>query len=227
MPKEVLLMVQFLNATQTFGEIQSIINQATNRSSIVMISPFIKVNDLILMRLIDAGKNRNVKITMVCRGENLNSEERMRLEQIPNLNLVWDEHVHAKCFYNDESMVIGSLNLYQSAAGINHEMGVLLHSDYESDREAFISAKNEAQFIIRNAQPQCQNKVESIDLKTIGHCIHCGNEITFNVDAPYCNKCWKNWNRYKNRDFSEGICHSCGRDSNTSMNKPLCFSCEH
>jgi phosphatidylserine/phosphatidylglycerophosphate/cardiolipin synthase-like enzyme len=153
-------MVQFLNATQTFGEIQSIINQATNRSSIVMISPYIKVNDLILSRLIDAGRNRNVRITMICRENDLKADERARLEQIPNLILVCDEHVHAKCFFNDECMVIGSLNLYDSTAGINHEMGVLLRNDHEGDKEAFQAAKNEAQFIIRNAQTPHEQKLE-------------------------------------------------------------------
>jgi len=255
-------MVQFLNATQTFGEIQSIINQATNRSSIVMISPYIKVNDLILSRLIDAGSNRNVRITMICREDDLKPDERTRLEQIPNLILISDEHVHAKCFYNDECMVIGSLNLYDSTTGINHEMGVLLRNDRESDREAFQAAKNEAQFIMRNAKTHFQQKLEpkpkqSIlhgtsskqnetkieasfedkivggissflglsSKKTVGHCIHCGIEIPFDTDAPYCAKCWRNWNRYKKRDYSETICHACGHTANTSMNNPLCSSC--
>lgn len=154
-------MVQFLNATQTFGEIQSIINQATNRSSIVMISPFIKVNNLILDRLIDACKNRNVKITMICREDNLKPDERTRLESIgQNLTLISDEHVHAKCFYNDESMVIGSLNLYDSTTGINHEMGVLLRNDRDSDKEAFQEARNEAQFIMRNAKTRLHQVLE-------------------------------------------------------------------
>jgi hypothetical protein len=230
-------MVQFLNATQTFGEIQSIINQATNKSSIVMISPYIKVNDLILSRLIDAGSNRGVRITMICREKDLKTEERTRLEQIPSLNICFDEHVHAKCFYNDERMVMGSLNLYDSSAGINHEMAVLLRNDLESDREAFQAAKNEAQFIMRNTKNYTQKNFElkiisnppnSLPRRNepkVGHCIHCGTEITFDIEAPYCPRCWKTWNRYKNRVFPEDICHMCGHPASTSMNDPICPSC--
>jgi RNA polymerase-binding transcription factor DksA len=251
-------MVQFLNATQTFGEIQSIINQAQNGTPIVMISPYIKVNDLILSRLIDAGSNRNVVINMICRVDDLKPDERARLEQIPNLNLASDEHVHSKCFYNNETMIIGSLNLYEPSAG-NHEMGILLRSNQASDKEAFQAAKNEAQFIIRNAKSHISKKTgivknaDSTSLKawgktktnldykisermlvyhgrlkeeTIGYCIHCGIEIDFTKDAPYCSKCWKNWNRYKNREFPEFVCHLCGKGAKTSMNDPLCDSCK-
>jgi hypothetical protein len=231
-------MVEFLNATQTFGEIQSIINQATNQSSIVMISPYIKVNDLILSRLIDAGGNRGVRITMICRGNDLKPEELTRLEQIPSLTICYDEHVHAKCFYNNERMVIGSLNLYDSSAGINHEMAVLLRNDLDADREAFQAAKNEAQFIMRNTKSYVQQNrelkpivntppnppIKQIEPK-VGHCIHCGTEITFDIDAPYCSKCWKTWKRYKNRAFPESICHTCGHPASTSMNNPRCPSC--
>jgi Zn finger protein HypA/HybF involved in hydrogenase expression len=261
--KEGYAVVQFLNATQTFGEIQSIINQAENGTPVVMISPYLKVSDLILSRLIDAGRNRNVFINMICRENALKNDERIRLEQIPNLNLASDEHVHAKCFYNNECMVIGSLNLYDTSAG-NHEMGVLLRKDLDSDRDAFQAAKKEAQFILRNAKPyfsqnqevnfqknefkpvigkQFETKVEIPDngrisemasqytgisnKKTKGYCIHCGIEIPFDKDAPYCTKCWKTWNRYKKRDYPESICHSCGRDVKTSMNDPVCPSCLH
>jgi RNA polymerase-binding transcription factor DksA len=253
-------LVQFLNATQTFGEIQSIINQAKNGTPIVMISPYIKVNDLILSRLIDAATNRNVVINMICREDDLKPDERTRLEQIPNLNLASDEHVHAKCFYNDDCMVIGSLNLYDTSAG-NHEMGVLLRNDSEGDKIAFQAAKNEAQFILRNAKKHLQSEIElnpkkrlphnynqryesntikNVEEKIseriptykatpsnpkIGHCIHCGIAIDFNRDSPYCTKCWKNWNRYKNRNFPEDICHLCGQTAKTSMNEPLCHSC--
>jgi len=254
-------LVQILNATQTFGEIQSIINQAKNGTPIVMISPYIKVNDLILSRLIDAATNRNVIINMICREDDLKPDERARLEQIPNLNLASDEHVHAKCFYNDDCMVIGSLNLYDTSAG-NHEMGVLLRNDNEWDKVAFQAAKNEAQFILRNAKkhlkPETKQSTKKLtspsnftrryntsvtqiveskigekasiyqgnsNSQKMGHCIHCGIDIDFNRDAPYCTKCWKNWNRYKKRDFPEDICHLCGQAAKTSMNEPLCSSC--
>jgi hypothetical protein len=141
-------MAQFMNATQARGEIERILTNA--KFNIVMISPYIKINDELITRLLDAGK-RNVKTLMVCREEDLKSAERIKIDQVPHLDLRFNERVHAKCFYNDESVVITSLNLYNSSLGDNREMGILLRNDKEEDKMPFQEAKNEAQFIIRES----------------------------------------------------------------------------
>lgn len=141
-------MVEFLNTAQARGEIEGILTKA--KTNIVIISPFIKINDDLVSRLNDAGR-RNVQITMVCREEDLRPEERTKIEETPNLELRFNERVHAKCFYNERCMVITSLNLYSSASGDNREMGVLLSNDIPEDRNALEDAKSEAQFIIRES----------------------------------------------------------------------------
>ncbi len=147
-------MVEFLNTTQARGEIEGILTKA--KTNIVVISPFIKINDDLVSRLNDAGR-RNVRITLVCREEDLKPEERMKIEETPNLELRFNERVHAKCFYNERCMVITSLNLYSSASGDNREMGVLLSSDTPQDRNALEDAKSEAQFIIRESSDARRN----------------------------------------------------------------------
>jgi len=149
-------MVKFLNRTQARGEVESILTNA--RNDIVIVSPWININDDLISRLTDAGANRNVKMTMVCREKDLRPEVRKKVEQIPNLELYFNEKVHAKCFYNETYMVITSLNLYDSSTGDNWEMGVLLSSGQPDDKSAFNDAKNEAQFIIRESS---QNKKAS------------------------------------------------------------------
>jgi len=141
-------MVEFLNASQARGEIEGILTKA--KTHIVVISPFIKINDDLVSRLDDAGR-RNLRITMVCREEDLKSEVRTKMEQIPNLKLHFNERVHAKCFYNERCMVITSLNLYSSASGDNREMGVLLNGDAPEDKKAIEDARSEAEFIIRES----------------------------------------------------------------------------
>jgi len=96
-------------------------------------------------------------MTMVCRGTDLIAEEKSKLEKIPNLVLRYNERVHAKCFYDEESMVITSLNLYKSSLGDNMEMGVILRNDIESDKIAYQQAKSEAQFIIRESELSINN----------------------------------------------------------------------
>jgi hypothetical protein len=139
-------MVRVLNATQSRGEIESILTRAKN--NITIISPFIKISDELVARLKDAG-NRKVNITLVCREKDLKDGERQKVESIPNLQLRFNERVHTKCFFNETSMVITSLNLYDSSLGDNHEMGVLLSEEVPADQQALQDAKTEAGFIIR------------------------------------------------------------------------------
>lgn len=215
-------MVKFLNTTQARGEVESILTNA--RNYIVIVSPFIKINDDLISRLTDATVSRNVKITMVCREDDLRPEERKKVEQIPNLELCFNEKVHAKCFYNETYMVITSLNLYDSSTGDNREMGVLLSSGQPDDRSAFNDARNEAQFIIReSSQTKKASRMETGVGN--GHCLRCGNGIPLNVEAPYCPGCYRVWAKYKDDEFEEHFCHLCGAPADTSMKKPLCASC--
>ncbi len=245
-------MPKFLNATQARGEIESILTKA--RQNIFMISPYIKVNDDLISRLTDAGARRKVKILLVCRENDLRDEQRKRVEQVPNLELRFNEKVHAKCYFNEDSMVIASLNLYDSAYGDNHEMGILLSNSDEGDRQAFKDARDEAAFIVAEERPKIA-KVESStrpyhakpaqaeEKETVGtsiakglsrllglesskgHCIRCNKPIDLNPEAPYCPDCYRVWAKYKRGDFEEQFCHVCGQPSKTSMDKPLCLPC--
>ena len=184
------------------------------------------------------------------------------------IDLRFNERLHAKCFYNEDTMVIASLNLYDSSFGDNREMGVLLRSSTEGDKEAFEDAKSEAQFIIRESQadtsrskptinernqtaktnvehkskievkPVKETRIEDKIVKNIsnflgidvkedekGHCIRCGKNIPFNIEAPYCPDCYRTWARYKDDNFKEKYCIKCGKIEETSMKWPLCPLC--
>lgn len=146
-------MVDFLTAKKAAAEIESIISEAKNDGNIILITPYVKIPDDLISRLRQAAKLRDVHITVVCRKDDLRPDQRATIEEIPNLKLLFNDRVHAKCFYNQDSMVITSLNLYDSSAGENREMGVLLRNNREGDREAFLAAKNEAEFISSESEP--------------------------------------------------------------------------
>ena len=61
-----------------------------------------------------------------------------------------DEDLHAKCCYNEKSMVIISLNLHEHSQQHNRGMGVLLNS--KEDSNVFKEAQNEAEFIVSRAK---------------------------------------------------------------------------
>ncbi len=59
----------------------------------------------------------------------------------------------------------------------------------------------------------------------VGHCIRCSDEIAFDAEHPYCADCYKSWSKYRNPDYDEKHCHSCGKAKATTMVKPLCKPC--
>ena len=148
-------MAHFLNTAQAYGEIENIIVKCENR--LVLISPYIQMPKKLLNMLSDVGEKRGVNITLVCRRKRLKSPELKILKRIKRLEILDLPNVHAKCFYNEDSMVITSLNLLEYSIQKSREMGLLLNK--EEDLEAFNDARAEAEFIIETAYLVKPNKL--------------------------------------------------------------------
>lgn len=239
-------MVEFLNKDKAFALIVEIVSKA--ESKLVLISPYIKIPDDLLERLkyVDG---KGVKTIVICREKSLTDEERGNLKKLKNLELRFDEDLHAKCFYNETSMVITSLNLYEHSQQHNREMGILLNS--KEDSSVFKEALSEADFIVSRAKKDSTTRSLVSDsakaaksavvlptkdgvrrtgipsrAKNQGYCIRCGKSITYDLTAPYCPDCYRVWNKYKDPEYFEDYCHWCGTPNElTTLNKPLCYSC--
>ena len=239
-------MVAFLNTSKAYATIEEIIDKATTK--VVLISPYIRISDQLFDRLKHKDR-QGIGITVVCRGKDLDAEEKGRFRQLKHLELRFDEDLHAKCFYNENSMVITSLNLYDYSVQHNREMGLLLSSDEDSD--TFQQALREADFIVKGAGKDSTIKSifsgivkeakSAIDssfseepkrtrtqsrAKPSGYCIRCGKNIALDSKAPYCPDCYSVWAKYKDPDYEEKYCHKCGTPNKaTTMKRPVCGSC--
>lgn len=65
----------------------------------------------------------------------------------------------------------------------------------------------------------------SVMKSNFGFCIRCKEKLDLNLDRPLCKKCYGEWSKYKNVDYKEKFCHSCGKPHETSIAKPVCFNC--
>jgi len=238
-------MVEFLNKDKAYAEIVEIVSKAD--SKLVLISPYIKIPDDLLERL-KYKDRKGIKTIVVCREKDLGDKVRSDLKQLRNLELRFDDDLHAKCFYNEKSMVITSLNLLESSERKNREMGILLSSDEDSN--IFKEALNEAEFIVNRAKKDSAirsfvsgitKEVKSlIDLpaedsskriktpsrtKQKGYCIRCGKSISYNEKRPYCIDCYKKSFISANKYAKEFHCHTCGKKATTSQAKSLCTTC--
>ena len=238
-------MVEFLNKDKAYASIVEIVSKATNK--LVLITPYIMIPDDLYERMKYVDGNGVITI-VVCREKDLKSEVKKALASLKNIDLRYDDNLHAKCFYNEQAMVITSLNLYEHSQRYNREMGILLGAD--ADSKVYKEALYEAEFIVSRAKKdpeigtfarskaqaesvasspsQDYSKLDALPNVKLGKgfCIRCRNIIDLDLKHPYCPDCFRVWNKYKDPGYIEGYCHICGGEySMTTIDRPFCVEC--
>ncbi len=220
------MTVKFLTTLLASAKVEKIIREAKNK--LILITPFLKLSNLFLERLIDAD-NRGVRIKLVYGKKELDAKEYDNLEHLNNLELFYCESLHAKCYFNENQMVITSLNLYDYSIKTNREMGVYIKK--EENEKLFNDAVAEANSIIQSSIVEKFNIDKEITIQEVavndrtGFCIRYHEIIPFNPDKPLCTSCYRVWIEFGDPDYPEHYCHACGETANVSFRKPLCWKC--
>lgn len=137
-------MAKFLNTSATNYFLEELIKRASDR--LILISPFLKLNDRVKELLED--KNRlKIDVRIVYGKNELQPEEINWLKELSFIRTSFCKNLHAKCYLNEETCIITSLNLYEFSQVNNNEMGVALNR--ADDAELYREAYEEAQRIIR------------------------------------------------------------------------------
>lgn len=137
-------MAKFLNTSATNFYLEELIKQAKER--VILISPFLKVNDRIRELLED--KNRlKIDVRLIYGKSELLPEMTEWLKNQDYIRTSYCKNLHAKCYVNEYTCIISSLNLYEFSQINNNEMGVLIRKD--EDPELFRDTYEEVQRLIR------------------------------------------------------------------------------
>lgn len=211
-------MAEFLTTKGTAYHLENIIIGA--KKKLVLVSPYLQISQIFYQRLKDAS-NRGVSIKIIFGKDELDYREKNSLAELENIELFYFENLHAKCYFNENSMIITSMNMYAFSENTNREMGVLISR--VKDLELFENAMNETLSIVQSSY-----SIELTPKKkkpTKGYCIRCNTQIRYNPDNPYCKDCYSIWNVYQNYDYVENCCHRCGENESTTMVKPQCYDC--
>ncbi len=137
-------MAKFLNTSATNYYLEELIKNASER--LILISPFLKLNDRIKELLED--KNRlKIDVRIVYGKSELQPEEINWLKELSFIRTSFCKNLHAKCYMNEDSCIISSLNLYEFSQVNNNEMGVFIDRNIDSDM--YKDSYEEAQRIIR------------------------------------------------------------------------------
>lgn len=218
-------MAKFLNTRKAVSEIEDLIKDADQR--LTLISPFLKISKD-FRELLDY-RNKKDKITTVIFGkQELNPDEMKFLQGLRFVILKYNEYLHAKCYLNDNKMVITSLNLYEFSMANNKEMGVLIDRNDPNDIQLFDDALKEVEFIDQTSQRfdfgSLQTKASQYDSRLgTGFCIRTGQPIPFDIEKPMTYDAFRTWDDFGNPDYPERFCHFSGEPSNgeTSMRQPI------
>lgn len=242
-------MPQFLTRKGTSSQLEQVIGNAERR--LVLISPYLKISHDLVSRL-QLAERRGVEIHLVYRAGHLKEEEQVKLDSLKKLCLYSLDHLHAKCYANEQHVLITSMNLYDHSEANNWEVGVLLS---ESDRTAYSDARKEIDAIMHAATPQSKPRgvraffanafqraaappakpsstppaprstVAPSPSPARGFCIRCTNPLQYRPQSPLCGSCYSSWSRWGNENYAENVCHRCGDDADVSKGRPLCLPC--
>lgn len=122
-------MAIFLSGNKLNAEIENLFLQA--KASIILISPYIKLHDRFSRALLTHQYDPNVKITLVF-GKNKDYSKSMQKEdfdffkQFPNIEILFENNLHAKYYANEKNAIISSMNLHSFSNDNNIEVGILV-----------------------------------------------------------------------------------------------------
>ncbi|QDT64110.1 phospholipase D family protein [Calycomorphotria hydatis] len=137
-------MAKFLNTSATNYFLEELIKSAQER--LILISPFLRVNDR-LKELLEDRNRLKIDIRIVYGKNELHPEEIAWLRSLDYVRTSFCKNLHAKCYINEATCIVTSLNLYEFSQVNNNEMGVLIERD--ADPGLYRDAFEEAQRIIR------------------------------------------------------------------------------
>ncbi len=103
-------MAEFLTTKGIAATIEQIIINA--ESQLVLISPYLQISPRFIQRLAEAS-DRGVRTRIVHRQEKSYPEEINALSHIKNISITSVENLHAKCYLNQSTILIASMNFYE------------------------------------------------------------------------------------------------------------------
>jgi hypothetical protein len=232
-------MAEFLTTSGVTYHLEILIKGA--REKLILISPFLKLNDRIRQMIEDKDREK-IDIRVVYGKNDLQPEENNWLKSKASVRSSFCKNLHAKCFLNESMAVLTSMNLYEFSQVNNEEMGILikkaddpaLYAAVYDDAMRLIRISDEVRVIVERVErvdPPTESKPKAAASKAAiaaaaeGVCIRCEQSIKLDPAHPLCRECYGKWKRYENAEYEEKYCHICGGAGKTSVAKPVCYAC--
>lgn len=231
-------MAEFLTTTGISYELERLIKNSDEK--LFLVSPYLQIADS-LKHLITERDIRKIDIRVVYRKDNkINAEDMSFLQELTSVKISAHENLHAKCYLNENTAIIASMNLYQYSQVNNREMAIKvekekepeLYNDIFKEVMTIIQTSQEPEFSVKKLKKETSTVSNKAPTKNKPHvknesgfCIRCGKDLKLNPDKPLCYNCFKVWEEYSNPEYKEKFCHACGTENSSTVEKPVCYSC--
>ena len=222
--------MQFLTTKGIGASIENILKNA--RKFVYLVSPYVRIDNFYLERIFEADQN-NVDVSLIFGKNEIQNLKEDKLSYCNNLKVYYLDNLHAKCYLNEDTALITSMNLYDYSEQNNREMGIEVKKS--DNYKLYNEIKREVESIIKVSDCLSLDKSSyySESNKQFGlsaFCIRCRKRIKFNDKIPMCDECYHIWQYWKNYDYEEKYCHKCGQSNGfdfISLGHPICKSCEN
>ena len=128
-------MARFLTTAGISTELEEIITKASVR--LVLISPFLKVNERLKELIEDKARFKDIDIRVIYGKNELQPEENNWLESMSSVRTSFRKNLHAKCYLNEKTALLTSMNLYEYSQQNNDEMGILVSHEEDLYKEIY------------------------------------------------------------------------------------------
>ncbi|MBZ9730391.1 phospholipase D family protein [Salegentibacter sp. JZCK2] len=162
-------MAEYLRTSSITAELENLIRDA--KEKVYIISPYLKLSDNIRQLLNDKEREK-VEVRIIFGKQELAPTEMEYLESLSYVRLYFFKNLHAKCYLNESKMIIASMNLYEFSQQHNREMGILIDTVVEHDRQVYEDAIKDVDSILHNSEdfsyvkaPKKQPKKETEEIK--------------------------------------------------------------
>jgi hypothetical protein len=136
-------MAKFLDRDGMNTSIDQIIMSSDSEATII--TPYLKLSNSVKSALLKRDQMYHTR--WVYREDGLSENDKIFLFSLKNIKVFYCARLHAKCYFNESEMVLGSLNLHEFSQTHNWEMGILIKG--ESDCELRKDVINEVDRILR------------------------------------------------------------------------------
>lgn len=142
-------MAKYLRTSSISAELENLIREA--RKELYIISPYLKLSDN-MRELLNDKEREKVDVRIIFGKQELAPTEMSYLEKLKYVRLYFSKNLHAKCYLNENKMIIASMNLYEFSQQNNREMGILIDTANEEDKGVYEDASNDIESIIHNSE---------------------------------------------------------------------------